>query len=126
MLIKIPNIILGLKYTHLNVGGFNEEKTIFVVRSARHVLQHNKHYNIIKVWTKSLLSSDQPCLIATQNLCIFVNTNYNNDNSNNNNNNNSNNNSNNNNNNNNFLETRKYWVDVQHGIVLSHGERDPL
>ena len=23
-------------------------------------------------------------------------------------------------------ETRKYWVDVQRGIVLSHGERDPL
>ena len=24
------------------------------------------------------------------------------------------------------LETRKYWVDVQRGIVSSHGERDPL
>ena len=23
-------------------------------------------------------------------------------------------------------ETRKYWVDVQPGIVSSHGERDPL
>ena len=23
-------------------------------------------------------------------------------------------------------ETRKYWVDVQRGIVSSHGERDPL
>ena len=23
-------------------------------------------------------------------------------------------------------ETRKYWVDVQQGIVSSHGERDPL
>ena len=23
-------------------------------------------------------------------------------------------------------ETRKYWVDVQRGIVLSHVERDPL
>ena len=23
-------------------------------------------------------------------------------------------------------ETRKYWVDVQWGIVSSHGERDPL
>ena len=33
---------------------------------------------------------------------------------------------NNNNNNNNFPETRKYWVDVQQGIVSSHGERDPL
>ena len=33
---------------------------------------------------------------------------------------------NNNNNNNNFPETRKYWVDVQRGIVSSHGERDPL
>ena len=36
------------------------------------------------------------------------------------------NNNNNNNNNNNFPETRKYWVDVQWGIVSSHGERDPL
>ena len=25
-----------------------------------------------------------------------------------------------------YPETRKYWVDVQQGIVLSHGERDPL
>ena len=24
------------------------------------------------------------------------------------------------------LETWKYWVDVQRGIVSSHGERDPL
>ena len=24
------------------------------------------------------------------------------------------------------LETRKYWVDVQRGIVSSHRERDPL
>ena len=24
------------------------------------------------------------------------------------------------------LETRKYWVDVQRGIISSHGERDPL
>ena len=23
-------------------------------------------------------------------------------------------------------ETRKYWVDVQRGIVSSHGEKDPL
>ena len=23
-------------------------------------------------------------------------------------------------------ETRKYWVDVQQGIVSFHGERDPL
>ena len=23
-------------------------------------------------------------------------------------------------------EIRKYWVDVQRGIVSSHGERDPL
>ena len=23
-------------------------------------------------------------------------------------------------------KTRKYWVDVQQGIVSSHGERDPL
>ena len=39
--------------------------------------------------------------------------------------NNTNNNSNNNNNNNNnFPETGKYWVDVQRGIVSSHGERD--
>ena len=39
-----------------------------------------------------------------------------------------NNNSNNNNinNNDNTPETRKYWVDVQQGIVSSHGERDPL
>ena len=39
-----------------------------------------------------------------------------------------NNNSNNNNNNNNNVipETRKYWVDVQQGIVSSRGERDPL
>ena len=38
-----------------------------------------------------------------------------------------NNNSNNNNinNNDNTPETRKYWVDVQQGIVSSHGERDP-
>ena len=27
---------------------------------------------------------------------------------------------------NNFPQTRKYWVDVQQGIVSSHGERDPL
>ena len=40
--------------------------------------------------------------------------------------NNNNNNINNNNNNNNNSETRKYWVDVQQGIVSSHGERDPL
>ena len=33
---------------------------------------------------------------------------------------------NNNNNNNNPPETRKYWVDVQRGIVSSLGERDPL
>ena len=33
---------------------------------------------------------------------------------------------NNKNNNNNFPKTRKYWVDVQWGIVSSHGERDPL
>ena len=25
-----------------------------------------------------------------------------------------------------FPKTRKYWVDVQLGIVSSHGERDPL
>ena len=31
-----------------------------------------------------------------------------------------------NNSNNNNPETRKYWVDVQPGIVSSHGERDPL
>ena len=43
-----------------------------------------------------------------------------------NNNNNNNNNNNKNNNNNNPSETRKYWVDVQWGIVSSHGERDPL
>ena len=36
------------------------------------------------------------------------------------------NNNNNNNDNNNYPETRKYWVDVQRDIVLSHGERDPL
>ena len=35
-------------------------------------------------------------------------------------------NNNNNNNNNKFPETKKYWVDVQRGIVSSHGERDPL
>ena len=40
--------------------------------------------------------------------------------------NNNNNNSNNNSNNNCFPETWKYWVDVQWGIVSSHGERDPL
>ena len=43
-----------------------------------------------------------------------------------NNNNNNNNNNNYNYNNNNFPETRKYWVDVQRGIVSSRGERDPL
>ena len=32
----------------------------------------------------------------------------------------------NNNNNNEPSETRKYWVDVQRGIVSSQGERDPL
>ena len=32
----------------------------------------------------------------------------------------------NNNNNNNNTETRKYWVDIQRGIVSSHEERDPL
>ena len=47
-------------------------------------------------------------------------------NNNNNNNNNNKNNNNNNNNNNNDSETRKYWVDVQRGIVSSHGERNPL
>ena len=26
----------------------------------------------------------------------------------------------------NFPETRKYWVDLQWGIVSFHGERDPL
>ena len=26
----------------------------------------------------------------------------------------------------NFPETRKYWIDVQQGIVLSHGERGTL
>ena len=41
-------------------------------------------------------------------------------------NNNNNNNNSNNNNNNNFTETRKYWVDVQLGIVSSHRERDPI
>ena len=45
---------------------------------------------------------------------------------NNNNDNNSNNNNSNNNNKQNFPETRKYWVDVQRGIVSSYGERDPL
>ena len=25
-----------------------------------------------------------------------------------------------------FRETSKYWVDVQRGIVSSHGDRDPL
>ena len=33
---------------------------------------------------------------------------------------------NNNNNNSRFPESRKYWVNVQRGIVSSHGERDPL
>ena len=33
---------------------------------------------------------------------------------------------NNNNKNNNNPETRKNWVDVQRGIVSSHGDRDPL
>ena len=33
---------------------------------------------------------------------------------------------NNNNNNDNILDARKYWVDVQQGIISSHGERDPL
>ena len=47
-------------------------------------------------------------------------------NKNNNNNNNYNNNENNNNNNNILPQTRKYWADVQPGIVSSHGERDPL
>ena len=32
---------------------------------------------------------------------------------------------NNNNNNNNLPESKKYWVDVQQGIVSSHEERDP-
>ena len=36
------------------------------------------------------------------------------------------NNNNKNNNNNNVPETRKYWVDVQWGIVSSRGEWDPL
>ena len=31
-----------------------------------------------------------------------------------------------NNNNNNNPENRKYWLDVQWGIVSSHGERYPL
>ena len=50
----------------------------------------------------------------------------NNDDDNNNSNNNSNNINNNNINSNNTPETRKYWVDIQRGIVSSHGERDPL
>ena len=56
------------------------------------------------------------------------NNDNNNDNNNNNNDNNSNNNNSNNNNNNdnNIPETSKYWVDVQLGMVLSHGERDAL
>ena len=39
-----------------------------------------------------------------------------------------NNNKNNNNSNNNNIssETRKYWVDVQQGMVFSHGVKDPL
>ena len=52
--------------------------------------------------------------------------NRNNDDDNNNSNNNSNNINNNNINSNNTPETRKYWVDIQRGIVSSHGERDPL
>ena len=50
----------------------------------------------------------------------------NDDNNNNNDNDSNNNNSNKNNNDNNIPETRKYWVDVQLGMVLSHGERDAL
>ena len=42
------------------------------------------------------------------------------------NNNNNNNNNINNNNNNNSPRPGNYWVDVQRGIVSSHGERDPL
>ena len=42
------------------------------------------------------------------------------------NNNNNNNNNNNDKNNNNNLKTRKYWVDVQRGIVSSDGEKNPL
>ena len=30
------------------------------------------------------------------------------------------------NNNKNTPETRKYWVDVEWGIISSHGKRDPL
>ena len=45
---------------------------------------------------------------------------------NNNNNNNNDNNNDDNNYNNNIPKTRKYWVDVQWGIVSSHGEKDPL
>ena len=48
------------------------------------------------------------------------------DDDNNNNNNNNNSSNNNNNNSNNIPETRKYWVDVQGGILSSHGEKDPL
>ena len=40
--------------------------------------------------------------------------------------NNNNNNNNNNNDNNNSNNIRKYWFDVERGIVSSHGERDPL
>ena len=53
---------------------------------------------------------------------IIINVNNNNDNNNDNNSNNNNN----NNNNNNIPETRKYWVDVQQGILLSSGVMDPL
>ena len=35
-------------------------------------------------------------------------------------------NNNDNNNNNNIPETRKHWVDVQWGIISSHGDKDPL
>ena len=56
---------------------------------------------------------------------MFDNNN-NNNNSNKNNNNDNNNNNNNPENDNNNPETRKCWVDVQQGIVSSHGARDPL
>ena len=61
------------------------------------------------------------------------NSNNNNNNDDNNNNNNNSNDSNNDNNNDIIIilgwcpgNNRKYWLDVQWGIVSSHGERDPL
>ena len=76
-------------------------------------------------WCKQSIYFNVNIMVLIDNQ-IHETSNKTSNNNNDNNNDNNNNNTNNNNNNNNLPETRKYWVDVQRGIVSSHGERDPL